>query len=98
MAAALFLKRMVETTDVKGWKYIDEENDPDNIGLKVVPDKTFVYEINGPLFFAMTDKVMDIVKDTSEDVLILRMRAVPAIDASALHIFTKYLIPVREPE
>lgn len=46
----------------------------------------------------MTDKVMDIVKDTSEDVLILRMRAVPAIDASALHIFMKYLIPVREPE
>lgn len=91
VAAALFLKRMVETTDVKGWKYIDEENDPDNIGLKVVPDKTFVYEINGPLFFAMTDKVMDIVKDTSEDVLILRMRAVPAIDASALHIFYEIL-------
>lgn len=91
VAAALFLKRMVETTDVKGWKYIDEENDPDNIGLKVVPDKTFVYEINGPLFFAMTDKVMYIVKDTSEDVLILRMRAVPAIDASALHIFYEIL-------
>lgn len=91
VAAALFLKRMVETTDVKGWKYIDEENDPDNIGLKVVPDKTFVYEINGPLFFAMTDKVMDIVKDTSEGVLILRMRAVPAIDASALHIFYEIL-------
>lgn len=91
VAAALFFKRMVETTDVKGWKYIDEENDPDNIGLKVVPDKTFVYEINGPLFFAMTDKVMDIVKDTSEDVLILRMRAVPAIDASALHIFYEIL-------
>ena len=91
VAAAPFLKRMVETTDVKGWKYIDEENDPDNIGLKVVPDKTFVYEINGPLFFAMTDKVMDIVKDTSEDVLILRMRAVPAIDASALHIFYEIL-------
>ena len=91
VAAALFLKRMVETTDVKGWKYIDEENDPDKIGIKVVPDKTFVYEINGPLFFAMTDKVMDIVKDTSEDVLILRMRAVPAIDASALHIFYEIL-------
>lgn len=96
VAAALFLKRMVETTDVKGWKYIDEENDPDNIGLKVVPDKTFVYEINGPLFFAMTDKVMDIVKDTSEDVLILRMRAVPAIDASALHIFYEILDTCRK--
>lgn len=94
VAAALFLKRMAETTDVKGWKYVDEsdeENDPDSIGLKVVPQGTFVYEISGPLFFAMTDKVMDIVKDTSEDVLILRMRGVPAIDASALHLFYEIL-------
>lgn len=94
VAAALFLKRMADTTDVKGWKYVedtDEDNDPDNIGLKVVPRGTFVYEISGPLFFAMTDKVMEIVKDTSEDVLILRMRGVPAIDASALHLFYEIL-------
>lgn len=92
VAAALFLKRMAETTDVKGWKYIeDEDNDPDNIRLKVVPKGVYVYEISGPLFFAMTDKVMDLVKDTSEDVLILRMRGVPAIDASALHLFYEIL-------
>ena len=90
VAAALFMKRMAETTDVKGWKYIehDEENDPDNIGLKVVPKGTLVYEISGPMFFAMTDKFSNIVRDTSEDVLILRMRSVPAIDASALQALT----------
>lgn len=90
VAAALFLKRMADTTDIKGWKYVDikdEEEDPDSIGLKVVPKGTVVYEISGPLFFAMTDKVMELVKDTTEDVLILRMRSVPSIDASALHIF-----------
>lgn len=93
VAAALFLKRMADTTEVKGWRYIDsdEENDPDSIGLKSVPKGAFVYEISGPLFFAMTDKVMAIVKDTSEDVLILRMRGVPAIDASALHLFYEIL-------
>ena len=90
VAAALFMKRMAETTDVKSWKYIeqDEENDPDNIGLKVVPKGTLVYEISGPMFFAMTDKFSNIVRDTSEDVLILRMRSVPAIDASALQALT----------
>lgn len=87
VAAALFLKRMAETTAVESWKYVtpDEENDPDNIGLKKVPDKTLVYEISGPMFFAVTDKFMRLMDDTSEDVLILRMRSVPAIDASALH-------------
>lgn len=91
VAAALFLKRMADTTDIKGWKYVEDDEDPDNIGLKIVPKGVFVYEISGPLFFAMTDKVMKLVKDTTEDVMILRMRSVPAIDASALHIFYEIL-------
>ncbi len=93
VAAALFLKRMADTTEIKGWKYVDadEEHDPDNIGLKSVPKGAFVYEISGPLFFAMTDKVMELVKDTTEDVLILRMRGVPALDASALQMFYEVL-------
>lgn len=94
VAAALFLKRMSDTASIKGWKYeedTDEENDPEHISLKKVPSGTAVYEINGPLFFAMTDKVMELVKDTTEDVLILRMRAVPAIDASALIAFREIL-------
>ncbi len=94
VAAALFLKRMSDTASIKGWKYeedTDEENDSEHISLKKVPSGTAVYEINGPLFFAMTDKVMELVKDTTEDVLILRMRAVPAIDASALIVFREIL-------
>ncbi len=87
VAAALFMKRMADTTDVKSWKYVqpDEENDPDNIGLKIVPKGTLVYEISGPMFFGVTDKFMELTKDTEKDVIILRMRSVPAIDASALH-------------
>ena len=87
VAAALFMKRMADTTDVKSWKYIDpdEEDDPDSIGLRVVPDRTAVYEITGPMFFGMTDKIMELINDTAKDVIVLRMRAVPAIDARALH-------------
>lgn len=54
LAALLFLKRMSDVTAVKSWKYlgseIDENNDPDQISLKVVPKHTLVYEIIGPMF------------------------------------------------
>lgn len=88
LAALLFLKRMADVTNIEGWKYIDEEednNDTEHISLRVVPKNTLVYEINGPMFFAATDKFMEIVSDVSKDVIIIRMRSVPAMDVSALH-------------
>ena len=96
VAAALFLKRMSDTASIRGWKYSEDEenetdNDPEGIALKKVPKGTAVYEITGPLFFAMTDKVMELVNDTSEDVLIIRMRGVPAIDTSALNALSEIL-------
>ena len=87
LACLLFMKKMADVTDVQGWTYItdeEEENDKDSIGLKKVPKNTLVFEINGPMFFGATDKLMNIMTETSEDVLILRMRSVPAIDATAL--------------
>lgn len=99
VAAALFLKRMSDTASIRSWKYADDDdddNDPDGIELKKVPKGTVVYEITGPLFFAMTDKVTEIVKDTSEDVLIIRMRGVPAIDTSALNALTEILNTCKE--
>jgi len=89
LAALLFMKRMAEVTNVEGWKYIDEDeedsNDSDSISMKKVPKNTLVYEINGPMFFGAADKFMEIVSDVSKDVVILRMRSVPAMDVSALH-------------
>lgn len=87
LACLLFMKKMADVTDVQGWTYVndeEDENDPDSIGLKKVPKNTMVFEINGPMFFGAADKFMDIVRETSEDVLIIRMRSVPAIDATAL--------------
>jgi len=87
LAAFFFMKRMSDTAEVKGWKYIEEENenDPESIGLRKVPKHVLVYEITGPMFFAATDKFMALNLDPSVEVIILRMRAVPAMDASALH-------------
>jgi len=85
LAAMLFLKRMSEEAHVTGWKYVDSENDKDNTELKVIPENVRVYEISGPMFFGAADKILDITFKDYTDTLILRMRAVPAMDATAMN-------------
>lgn len=85
MAAILFMKRMSDVTEVEGWKLIDDEEDPDSISLRKVPENTFVYEISGPLFFGAADKILAISLEDKMNCLILRMRSVSTIDATAMH-------------
>lgn len=94
LAAVLFMKRMSEVTEVEGWKYVEEEDDPDSIALREVPTHTLVYEISGPMFFAAADKILKISVKEDTTCLILRMRSVNAIDATAMHsleqLYEKY--------
>ena len=85
------MKRMADVTESHDWIYVDDEDtDPDHISLKKVPENTRVYEINGPMFFAASDKFNYILDSTKGiDVLILRMRNVPAIDASGVEMLDK---------
>lgn len=85
LAAVLFLKRMSDETSVTGWKYIEHEEDTDSIELRSVPKNVRVYEISGPLFFGVADKILDITFKDYTRCLILRMRAVPALDATAMN-------------
>ncbi len=90
LAALLFMKRMADVSGVQGWVYVDEEDDdPDHIELKKVPQNTKVYEINGPMFFAASDKFMYVISDTEIDVLCIRMRNVPAMDATGVETLKK---------
>ena len=97
LASLLFMKRMADVTDITCWTYADdyhsvqeenenyeEDTDTENISLKVVPKHTLVFEVNGPLFFGAADKINGIALNIEEDILILRMRSVPAMDATAL--------------
>ena len=97
LASLLFMKRMSDVTDITCWTYADdyhsvqeenenyeEDSDTENISLKVVPKHTLVFEVNGPLFFGAADKINGIALNIEEDILILRMRSVPAMDATAL--------------
>lgn len=85
LACILFMKRMSDVTNVEGWSYIDENDDPDCITLKQVPKNTLVYEISGPMFFGAADKLLSIPLHSSTNCLILRMRSMNALDASALN-------------
>ena len=84
LSAVLFMKRMSDVTQVAGWKDFDPENDPDSIDLRVLPEHTLVYEINGPMFFATAGKILQISPKEDTKALVLRMRSVSAIDATAM--------------
>lgn len=86
LAGILFMKRMSDEAEVKGWKYFDSEegNDPDAISLKTVPKHVRVYEITGPMFFGMSSLISTITLKEYTRCLIIRMRGVPALDITAL--------------
>ncbi|MBQ7775318.1 MAG: STAS domain-containing protein, partial [Lachnospiraceae bacterium] len=91
MAAILFMKRMSDVTEVEGWKYVDDEDDKDSLTLRSVPKNTLVYEMTGPLFFGAADKILNIAVKEDTNCLVLRMRSVNAIDATAMHNFEALL-------
>lgn len=87
LATVMFMKRMSDVTDAYGWKEIDESNDDQHIRLKVIPEGAMVYEITGPIFFGVSQKIADAIRRSDKKVLVLRMRSVPAIDATGIHTF-----------
>ena len=89
LATLLFMKRMSDETNAYGWKEIDEATDKENINLKEIPEGVAVFEITGPIFFGAATKITDAILSHGKhkNVLVLRMRSVPTIDATGLHAF-----------
>ena len=44
-----------------------------------------MYEISGPMFFGAADRIADITLKEYTKCLVIRMRGVPAVDATAMH-------------
>ena len=84
LAVVLFMKRMADVTHVRVWSAADEKTSTDGGRLKAIPEHTSVFEINGPMFFADTDKFAEFPLKDGDRVLIIRMRNVPALDTSAM--------------
>ena len=84
ITVVLVLKMVSEETEVKGWRYYCDENS-EVTHLRELPKSVRVYEINGPLFFGMTERIGDISVKEFTKYLIIRMRGVPSLDASGMN-------------
>ena len=93
LAAFLFMRRMAEVTNVTALTTLDEGEDdegdrgPNALSGRQIPPGVEVYEVNGPFFFGAASKFRDTIATVSRrpKVLIIRLRSVPAIDATGLH-------------
>ena len=91
LAAFLFMRRMAEVTNVsviaREFSENVDENDPNSVRARRVPHGVVVYEINGPFFFGAAEAFKDTIDRTMgrPRVLVLRMRNVPAIDATGMN-------------
>lgn len=85
-ACFLFMKRMSEEAAIRGWVDFEDldENDSDRTELKKIPKHISVYEISGPMFFGAVDMLNEITAKSFTEVIIIRMRSVPAIDVTAI--------------
>lgn len=88
LAAVLFMKRMSDVYQITNEDddIFDEVRQKDDIDTKIIAKHVSVYEINGPFFFGAANKFIDSLEHHKDcKVLILRMRSVPAIDATGFH-------------
>ncbi len=92
LAVILFMQRMAQLSNVgvitNELTDRDEEDDPNTIVTRKVPDGVEVFEISGPFFFGAASKfreAMDIVEKAPK-IRIIRMRSVLSIDATGLNM------------
>ncbi|MHB8709387.1 MAG: STAS domain-containing protein [Desulfuromonadales bacterium] len=92
MAALLFMRRMAEVTQVGYVTHMlneDEGEDPDDplsLTRRKVPAGVEVFEVSGPFFFGAADKFKNAIREVEAKprILILRMRHVLSLDATAM--------------
>jgi SulP family sulfate permease len=89
LAVLLFMRRMTLVTNVGviTRELEDDEEDVSAAALVKPVQGVEIYEINGPLFFGAAykfEEAMEVVEDVPS-VRVIRMRDVPAIDATGLH-------------
>ncbi|WP_428897021.1 SulP family inorganic anion transporter [Parelusimicrobium proximum] len=93
LAAFLFMKRMSDVYKVSPYSEEEENDDPiedPEIDRALLKSKIQMYKIDGPFFFGAANAFADSLQIVLDyKVLILRMRNVPAMDATAFHVLNK---------
>ena len=88
-AALLFMQRIAKMSNIES---VDIDNDIFE-NYSTLPKGVDVYEISGPFFFGAAQSYKEALMEISSDskVLILRMRYVPFIDSTGVHIFKEVI-------
>ncbi len=98
LAAFLFMRRMAEVSNVTAFtrEIHDAASDTYEVGndsslRHTLPAGVQVYDINGPFFFGAAERFREAFSRVAArpEVLIIRMKNVPAIDSSGLHALTE---------
>ncbi len=84
IAVVLFMKRMADVANVRTWTSHGEDISADSERMKTIPDHTEVVEFEGPMFFASSEKFASVPVKEGVKTVILRMRNVPSLDATAM--------------
>jgi SulP family sulfate permease len=88
LAALLYIRRVAETTTVAPVtsEYLSAGR-AHTLQDKEIPDHVTILRIHGPFLFGTTDKLDDATRnlDQFEDVVILRLRNMTALDATGIH-------------
>ncbi len=99
MAALLFISRMAQISNVADITRELDGNDPEENParsryLRQVPDNVEIFDVQGPFFFGAVEQFKDMVFKTLEhdiEYVLLRLRLVPALDATGLHVLEDFL-------
>jgi SulP family sulfate permease len=90
LAAFLFMKRMSDITHIDDSDEVYEGITEERIETRKQIKDVVVYEVNGPFFFGAADTFVEYMEKIKEcKVIILRMRKVPAMDATGYHALYK---------
>ena len=94
IACILFMRRVMETTEISVIKDEIDPNDELDIAVReehlIIPAGVEVYEINGPYFFGIATKFEETMAQLGDrpKVRVIRMRKVPFIDSTGIHNLT----------
>jgi sulfate permease, SulP family len=97
LAALMFMHRMADVSAIRNRAPLDDDDEDvdfsDTAALRLrLPDGVDVFELRGPLFFGVTDHLIDLLQRTGPQpkAYVLNMRDVPLVDgtgANALRDF-----------
>ncbi len=101
ISACLFIRRMAEAAEIHivadelAYEELHQNDaDPQATSEKNIPHGVTVFEVQGPFFFGAVNRfqelALNVLSGQKPRLLVLRMRHVPSIDATGLHVLSDF--------